>query len=320
MSPHEDLLKQAERGSTRALGKLARMLDDESPGYEEILAALFPSSGNAHIVGITGPPGAGKSTLVSSLTGILREIGRKVAVLAVDPTSPFTGGAVLGDRIRMQEHATDEGVFIRSLATRGHMGGLTRSVRSQVILLDAMGFDTILLETVGVGQEEVEVKDMVHTTVYITVPGLGDSIQAMKAGVLEIAHIYLVNKADLPMVDATVKDLEAMLAMVNGHESWRPPVMKSVAVDGNGVPELLEKVDEHRAHLESSGELEDWNERSAEINLVRSLQELIRSKAAAALDEHEEELAGDIGRIANREEDPLSVARKWLGKLDLTGK
>lgn len=317
MNIDSELIGKAREGSARALGRLARIMDDEAPGYQSLLADLYPETGGARITGLTGPPGAGKSTLVSSLTGHLRRAGRRVAVLAVDPTSPFSGGAVLGDRIRMQEHATDEGVFIRSLATRGHMGGLTRSVRNLITLADAVGFDDILLETVGVGQEEVEVKDLAHTTVYVTVPGLGDSIQAMKAGVLEIAHIYLVNKADLPAADLAVKDLEAMLAMVNGRQEWQPPVLKTVAVDGTGVEHLAAAVDDHMAHLVRSGEMERWLERTAETALVRSIQEMIRGKAVTALTEHSEELKNDIRNIARRREDPLSVAGRWLERLGM---
>jgi LAO/AO transport system kinase len=211
MQQLNDLIAGALKKDSMALGRIARIIDDDLAGRDEALNQLYPLAGQARVVGITGPPGTGKSTLVSGLIGEARAKDLTVAVLAVDPTSPYSGGAVLGDRIRMQEHATDPGVFIRSMATRGQMGGLSRSVGHLLTLVDAAGFDLVILETVGVGQEEVQIKDLAQTTVFVTMPGLGDGIQTMKAGVLEIAHIYLVNKADIPMVEAAVQDLKAMV-------------------------------------------------------------------------------------------------------------
>jgi LAO/AO transport system kinase len=270
-------------------------------------------------VGITGPPGAGKSTLVSGLIGEARAKDLTVAVLAVDPTSPYSGGAVLGDRIRMQEHATDPGVFIRSLATRGNVGGLSRSVGHLLTLLDAAAFDLIILETVGVGQEEVQIKDFAQTTVFVTVPGLGDGIQAMKAGVLEIAHIYLVNKADIPMVEAAVKDLKAMVSLSGDDGEWVPPVLTSVASKGIGIGELMEELDRHFAWLERSGGLEQWRLATAAAAVTNALMGIMEGSLFDLVNGGGREWEEDVLKVMKREADPVSVARKWLRKLDLGG-
>jgi len=319
MSQYIELIDQAMNGSQLATGKLARIIDDDLEGKGEILRELYPKSGSAHIVGITGPPGAGKSTLTSCLIGSAREDGRKVAVLAVDPTSPFSGGAVLGDRIRMQKHAADPEVFIRSLATRGHSGGLSASVQTLTVLLDAVGYDLILVETVGVGQEEVEIKDLSHTTVFVTVPGLGDGIQAMKAGVLEIANIYLVNKADLSHADLTVKDLQTMLNMTNESPAWEPPVLTSVAKEDKGISDLMDAVKRHRQYLEESGELDSWIIFSAENSIRLAINDMVKNGIRGTMDNFSGELAEDVKRVARRLEDPMSVARRWITKLDLSG-
>ncbi len=319
MSQTDELIKGILRRDPWSLGRLARMIDDDLPGKDETLTQLHAMGGHSRIVGITGPPGAGKSTLISSLIGEGRERDRTVAVLAVDPTSPYSGGAVLGDRVRMQEHATDPGVYIRSLATRGHMGGLTRSVQHLVTLLEAADFDLIILETVGVGQEEVEIMDFAQTIVFVTVPGLGDGIQAMKAGVLEIAHIYLVNKADRPMADSTVKDLQAMLSMSDDKNAWIPPVLTSVATEGTGVVEVMDEMDRHFAHLEASGGLERWRRSVAGSTITGAVRGIIEGSLIDLFNGNNSEFEADIKRVSSKEEDPLSVARKWLRKLDLSG-
>ena len=299
-----------------SLGQVARMIDDDLPGKDEALSQLHIMGGLARVVGITGPPGAGKSTLVSSLIRELRKQKLTVAVLAVDPTSPFSGGAVLGDRVRMQEHATDPGVYIRSLATRGHMGGLSRSVQDLVTMLDAAGFDLIFIETVGVGQEEVQIKDLAQTTVFVTVPGLGDGIQAMKAGVLEIAHIYVVNKADKPLMEETVKDLQVMLSMSEGENAWVPPVLASVATEGTGVAGIMKDIDRHYSHLETSGGLVNWRRSVAAFTITEALRGIIDDSMEELLGSSAHEFEADVQRVSSREEDPRSVARRWLAKLE----
>ncbi len=311
----DDLIAKALQKDSRALGRLSRILDDSEEGCEHVLRELYPLGGKAHIVGVTGPPGAGKSTLVSCIVSEVRESGRTAAVLAVDPTSPYSGGAVLGDRIRMQSHATDPGVFIRSLATRGHIGGLCKSVRSLVVLLDAAGFDMIILETVGVGQEEVEIRGQAHTTIYVTVPGLGDGIQAMKAGILEIADIYLVNKADMKYTETTVKDLQNMLAMSENEKLWSPPVLTSVATEGEGVSELVACVNDHWEHMNKAGVLQEWRHWAAGQSVREVLRDAVGSGVRKLMEERSEDLSDDIEKVSNREVDPGSVARKWLSRV-----
>ncbi len=233
-------------GDVRVAARLMRLLDDGAPEATPALAALYGHTGRAHVVGITGNPGSGKSTLVSSLVGELRRQGQTVGVLAVDPSSPFSGGALLGDRVRMMAHAADEGVFIRSLATRGALGGLSRSTGDMVHVLDAMGLDVILIETVGVGQDEIDVVRMAQTTVVVLVPGLGDDIQAIKAGILEIADIFLVNKADRPGAERTVADLQALQMLTHAPPGWQVPILKAVATRNEGIAGLLSAIAAHR--------------------------------------------------------------------------
>src|SRR6516225_1812623 len=230
----------------RTAARLMRDLDDRIPGAIERLKALYPQTGRAFIIGITGNPGAGKSTVVDGLIDFYRKAGKRVGVVAVDPSSPFSGGAILGDRIRMQRHATDEGVFIRSLATRGHLGGLSRSTSDVVAVLDAMGFDVVIVETVGVGQDEVDVVSQAETAVVVTVPGLGDEIQAIKAGILEIADVLVVNKADREGADRTVRDLVGMLEL-RPHDATPVEIVRTVATTGKGIDELALAAERHRA-------------------------------------------------------------------------
>ena len=247
---------------------------------DELVRRAYGHAGRARVVGITGPPGAGKSTLVDRLARACRGRGETVGILAVDPTSPYTGGALLGDRIRMQGLATDPGVFIRSMATRGTMGGLARATRDAVDLLDAAGFDWILVETVGVGQDEVDVVRSVDTVLVVTVPGLGDDIQAIKAGIMEIADVFVVNKADREGVDRTVRDLGVMLTL-GEHGAWIPPIVKTVAARDEGIGEVLEAVARHRAYLESSGELAARRR----THLKLRVETLLKERVVAAADQ-----------------------------------
>ena len=296
-------------GDVRAAARLMRMIDDAQPEAEAALRELWPKTGRAQIVGITGNPGAGKSTLVDRLIALLRAAGKTVGVVAVDPTSPFTGGAILGDRIRMQDHALDPGVFIRSLATRGQLGGLSRATSDCVRVLDAMGKDVVLIETVGVGQDEVEVCRLAHTTVVVVVPGLGDDIQAIKAGILEVADLFAVNKADREGADRTVRDLRSMLEL--NHMMGKEldiAIVKCVASKGEGVEELWGAIAAHYRKLASGGGLMQREAQRAKSELVEVLRERLLKVALARLEAQGAQLDDLALRIARRETDPYSVA------------
>ena len=240
----------------RAIARLISLVEDASPALREVAAALAPHTGRARVIGLTGSPGVGKSTSTSMLVRALRGQGHRIGVLAVDPSSPFSGGALLGDRVRMQDHALDKDVYIRSMASRGHLGGLAWSTPQALRVLDAAGCDVVLIETVGVGQSEVEIAGLADTTLVLTAPGMGDGIQAAKAGILEIGDLFVVNKADRDGAEQVRRDLRNMIALADrSDESWKPPIVLTVAQTGQGVDEVVEKVDEHRRWLESSGEL-----------------------------------------------------------------
>lgn len=247
-------------GDVRASARLMRLVDDRAEGYEEYMKEVWKHTGNAHIIGITGAPGAGKSTMTDKLIAKYRSMGKTVGVVAIDPTSPFSGGAILGDRIRMADHATDEGVFIRSVGTRGHLGGLSVSTMDIVAVMDAMGKDIVIIETVGVGQDEVEIAMVADTCIVVTVPGLGDDIQAIKAGIFEIADIFIVNKADREGVERTVKDLEMMLEMVHQKTGWNVEVLKTVASRDEGIDKVVEAIVSHAEFFDKNikaGRMED---------------------------------------------------------------
>jgi LAO/AO transport system kinase len=252
-----DLVERARAGEARAVARLISLVEDESPLLREVMAALAPLAGRAQVVGITGSPGVGKSTSTNALVTALRRSGKRVGVLAVDPSSPFSGGALLGDRVRMGDHASDPGVYIRSMAARGHLGGLAWTTPQALRVLDAAGCDVVLVETVGVGQSEVEVAGLADTTLVLLAPGMGDGIQAAKAGILEIGDLYVVNKADRDGADQVRRELRGMLSLGERPEgAWRPPVLKTTAQTGEGVDEVADEIERHRTWLESSGELE----------------------------------------------------------------
>jgi LAO/AO transport system kinase len=250
------LVEQARQGRPRAVARLISLVEADDPALRAVMAALAPHSGRAALIGLTGPPGVGKSTTTSALIGAYRQRQRRVGVLAVDPSSPFSGGALLGDRIRMQDHALDGEVFIRSMAARGHLGGLARSTPQALRVLDAAGCDPVLIETVGVGQSEVEIAALADTTVVLLAPGMGDGIQAAKAGILEVGDVFVVNKADLPGAAATARDLRHMISLAQREPgAWRPPVLQAVASTGQGLDELVDALERHRSWLSSGPEL-----------------------------------------------------------------
>jgi LAO/AO transport system kinase len=259
------LVESARAGSPRAVARLISLVEDAHPALREVMAALAPHSGRAHVIGITGSPGVGKSTSTNALVGAFRERGNRIGVLAVDPSSPFSGGALLGDRVRMQDHALDPEVYIRSMASRGHLGGLSWTTPQALRVLDAAGCDVILVETVGVGQSEVEIAGLADTTIVLLAPGMGDGIQAAKAGILEIGDLFVVNKADREGADATVRDIRHMISLGDRTEPnlWRPPVIKTVAAQGVGVDEVMESIDKHFAWMESTGVLRQRRVRRA---------------------------------------------------------
>jgi LAO/AO transport system kinase len=298
---------RAERvrgGDVRTAARLMRDLDDRMPGAVDALAALYPHTGHAYVIGVTGNPGAGKSTVVDRLIEKYRAAGHRVGVVAVDPTSPYSGGAILGDRIRMQRHATDPGVFIRSLATRGHLGGLSRSTGEVIAVLDAMGFDEVIVETVGVGQDEVDVVELAHTAVVVTVPGLGDDVQALKAGILEIADVLVVNKADREGADRTLRDLTGMLELrpMNAPEV---EIVRTVATNGEGLDRLLEAIARHRQR--SQTQVSERARRRARAQLEGGLLPLLLNAVDREL-ERRGGAAAVLDALIRRERDPFTLA------------
>ena len=308
--PGADLVAKARAGDTHATARLLSVIENEEPGAADALRELYPLTGKARVIGVTGPPGGGKSTLVNRLAGAYREQRDRVAVVAVDPSSPFSGGALLGDRIRMSERFLDEGLFIRSMASRGHSGGLARSTSRVVNVLDAIGYGVVLVETVGVGQEEVEVIRVVDTVVLVTVPGLGDDIQAIKAGVLEIADVLVVNKADRPGADETARDLAQMLSLGKLRTSWRPPILRTVAATGENIPQLVEAIEKHRAWASENGERDRRRRDAARVEVEDLLREaLIRRLRDRVGDDR---VAKAVARVADRTIDPYAAVEELL--------
>jgi GTPase len=309
-----DLAERLLDGDKRALAKAISLIENHEPAGWELVREVYPSTGRARIVGLTGPPGVGKSTLIGALTAEMRRADRAVAVLSVDPSSPFTRGALLGDRIRLSDHFLDKGVFIRSMASRGALGGLSEATLQAALLMDASGKDDVFIETVGVGQAEIDIVDHGDTVVLVLMPGSGDSIQALKAGVMEIPDIICVNKADHPMTDTMIREIRGVLSL-GPKTSWRVPIVRTEAAKGEGVAELAEKITEHRAQIEAEGTLEERRAR----NLRNEVLELAAARLRRSL---EADVADDpaiaelLDRVVRRELDPASAAAEILERRD----
>ncbi len=309
--PATKLVKGVLKGNRRDLARLITLIENEHSSASAALSMLYKHTGNAHIVGVTGPPGSGKSTLVTRITAEYRKRSKTIGIVCVDPSSPFTGGALLGDRIRMQEHSLDKDVYVRSMSTRGHLGGLARATSDAVRVIDASGKDIVIVETVGAGQSEVQVIEVAHTVIVADVPGAGDDIQAIKAGIMEIADIFVVNKADYPGADKKVTEINAMLDLDSRERSWRPPVLLTNALTGDGIPELVDTIGEHMSYLQETGLLKqkglqrsrDELEQIMEYKLTKELFTMLRGTP-----EYEQA----IKKIAGRNDDPYSVAERLI--------
>ncbi len=300
----DELVEGLRRREPRAVGRAVSLVEGGGPDRRRLIERVYAETGRARVVGVTGPPGAGKSTLVDRLARHLRGRDETVGILAVDPTSPYSGGAILGDRIRMQHHYTDRGVFIRSMATRGAMGGLSRATADAVDLLDAAGFDWILVETVGVGQDEVDVMHGVETVAVVTLPGLGDDIQAIKAGLMEIADVFVINKADREGVERAVRDIEMVLGLAE-KLAWKPPIVKTVASRGEGIVETVAAIESHREWLAESGELERRRRARLRLRVENLLKERVLTRADEVLGVERE-----VERAYERRLDPYGTAER----------
>jgi LAO/AO transport system kinase len=310
----QSLAERLIAGDKRALARAITLIENDDPQGWELVREVFPRTGRARIVGLTGPPGVGKSTLIGALTAEMRKADRDVAVLSIDPSSPFTRGALLGDRIRLSDHFLDAGVFIRSMASRGALGGLSEATLQAALLMDASGKDDVFIETVGVGQAEIDIVDHGDTIVLVLMPGSGDSIQALKAGVMEIPDIIVVNKSDHPMTDTMIREIRGVLSL-GPSTSWRVPIVKTEAAKGEGVAELAEKITEHREHIEAEGTLDERRARNLRNEVLELAASRMRRRleAAVADDASVREL---LDRVVKRDLDPASAAKELLDRQD----
>jgi LAO/AO transport system kinase len=302
------LVDLVRSGDTRALARAVSVVENRAPGWSELLKRLFPHTGKARVIGMTGAPGAGKSTLVDQLAKHYRKENQTVGIIAVDPTSPYTGGAILGDRIRMQDHHSDPGIYIRSMATRGSLGGLARATADAATVLDASGRDLIMIETVGVGQDEVDIVRLADVTIVILVPGMGDDVQTIKAGIMEIADIFVINKSDHSGAERVEREIRAMQSLAMRSDHWTPPIVKTVASDGTGTPELADAIADYGAYLKTGNlafrkNVENWQQR-----LLEMLRDAMLEKARERMD------AGSLERyaseIAEHKRDPYSLVEE----------
>ncbi len=306
--PIQDWIEQLRSGDVRALARAISTVENRVPGWSELLKALFRHSGKARVLGLTGPPGAGKSTLVDQLARFYRKHNRSVGIIAVDPTSPYTGGAILGDRIRMQEHFSDPGIYIRSMATRGSLGGLARTTADVTTVLDASGRDLIMIETVGVGQDEVDIVRLADVTILILVPGMGDDVQTIKAGIMEIADIFVINKSDRDGAENVEREIRSLQSLAMRHDGWTPPIVKTVASQGAGIEELAGAIADYEAYLQKKNlalnkSVENWQQR-----LVEMLRDSMLEKAQAHFDDGKlAQLAADV---AEHKRDPYTLVEE----------
>jgi LAO/AO transport system kinase len=305
-----DIVEKLLAGDKRSLSRILSWVENHTPEGRDAMRELFPHTGRAHIIGVTGPTGSGKSTLVGAVAREYRKLDKTVGIVAIDPTSPFSHGAILGDRIRMQDLTSDPGVFIRSMATRGAIGGLSATTNDAVNVMDAAGKDIIIVETVGAGQDEVEVAETAHTTVVVNIPGAGDDMQAIKAGILEIADVLVVNKADLPQADAVFKQLH-IYTDLQRNAGWDVPIVKTVAYKDKGIDELIEAIDRHRAFLSESGRLQTMLRQRGRKQLLATAQAILMERVVTAADGAIEQLAT---RIAEREIDPRTAAEELIAQ------
>jgi len=312
---HSNLISPVRSGDPRALARAISAVENHSPGWIELLKALFPHTGHARIIGLTGAPGAGKSTLVDQLARLYRKEKHTVGIIAVDPTSPYTGGAILGDRIRMQDHFSDPGIYIRSMATRGSLGGLARTTADVATVLDAAGRDLILIETVGVGQDEVDVVRVADVTIVILVPGMGDDVQTIKAGIMEIADIFVINKSDREGADRVEREIRALQALAIRSDKWTPPIVKTVATEGKGITDLALTIAEYENYLEKQNlvlkhKIQNWQQR-----LIEMLRDTMLDRVRAQMSD------GDLSRyaaeVAEHKRDPYTLVEEIIGRNDV---
>jgi LAO/AO transport system kinase len=310
----DSLIEQLRAGDPRALARAISTVENRTPGWAELLKGLFPHSGHARILGVTGPPGAGKSTLVDQLARHYRKENRTVGIIAVDPTSPYTGGAILGDRIRMQEHFSDPGIYIRSMATRGSLGGLARTTADVATVLDASGRDLVMIETVGVGQDEVDIVRLANVTIVILVPGMGDDVQTIKAGIMEIADIFVINKSDREGAERVEREIRALQSLAIRSDNWTPPIVKTVASEGGGIAELVSAIRDYEAYLQTNGLLLQHNVQNWQDRLVEMLRDALLDRAREQLGNTG--LAGYAAEVAEHKRDPYSLVEEIVAGLD----